>query len=156
MQTVSGWVIPLVAATLVASGNFIVQRWRHQIDRIGLSVDHLCTELNSAADLATRYWLLDATQDSDRPEVRRLEPQLVGRQMRLQELAIALGEQDRNLGLAEFERLMPDLYEVMTGGDFHVERRAPSPERAQRVQAIAARLTGQLRRSLGVRSRRRW
>jgi hypothetical protein len=143
MQTVSGWVIPLVAAASVAFGNFLVQRWRHLIDRIGLSVDHLCIELNSTADLATRYWLLDATQDSDRPEARRIEPQLVGRQIRLQELAIALGEQDRNFRLAEFERLMPDLYEAMTGGDFHVERRLPSPERAQRVQAIAARLNGQ-------------
>jgi hypothetical protein len=155
-MTVSAWLIPLAAAALVAFGNFMVQRWRYRIDRTGISVDHLCAELNSAADLAATYWLLDATQDADRPEARRLEPQLVGRQMRLQELTIALGEQDRGLDLADFERSMPDLYEVMTGGDFRVERCPSSPERAQRVQATAAQLNGQLRRCLGARSHRWW
>ena len=74
MHAVSAWVVPLAAATLVAFGNFFVQRWRHQIDRTSLSVDHLCTELNSAADLATLYWLLDATQNSDRVKARQIEP----------------------------------------------------------------------------------
>lgn len=156
MQAVSAWIVPLVAATLVACGNFFVQRWRHQIDRTGLSVDHLCTELNSAADLATLYWLLDATQNSDRVQARQLEPQLVGRQTRLQELTVTLGEQDRRLNLTGFERLMPDLYDAMTGGDFRVERRSPSPETAQNVQAVAAQLNGQLRTSLGLRSHRPW
>jgi len=156
MHAVSAWVVPLAAATLVAFGNFFVQRWRHQIDRTSLSLDHLCTELNSAADLATLYWLLDATQNSDRVKARQIEPQLVGRQTRLQELTVALSEQDRSLDLRGFERLMPDLYEAMTGGDFRVERRLPSPERAQNVQAMAARLNGQLRTSLGLRSHRPW
>jgi hypothetical protein len=141
----------LAGAVLVAAANYAVQRWRYRIDRISASVDHFCEEVNSVAGLSTQYWLLDAER-GDQPEVTRIEPQLVGRQMRLQSLILALRDLDKKLPLTGTEILLLDFYDVLTGGDFQVHGRAPSPSDAQRAQALAARINGELRQAVSSRS----
>jgi hypothetical protein len=143
----------LTGAVLVAVANYLVQRWRYRLDRISNSVDHFCDEVNNIADLSTRYWLLDASSEDQQKEVATIEPQLVGRQVRLQSLILALGDLDKKLVLTRGEMLLIELYEGLTGGDFKVAKRPPSPERAQTVQSLAAQINGELRHAVSVRSR---
>jgi hypothetical protein len=151
------WMVPaagLGGAMLVAVANFLVQRWRYKLDRISNSIDHFCDQVNDVADLSTRYWLLDAADSAAQKEVSTLEPQLVGRQMRLQSLILALAELDRKIILIRSQMLLVDLYESLTGGDFKVLRRRPSPDRAQTVQALAAQINGELRHAVSLRSQK--
>lgn len=141
----------LAGAILVAAANYAVQRWRYRIDRISASVDHFCDEVNSVADLSTQYWLLDASQ-GDQLEATRIEPQLVGRQMRLQSLILALHDLDKKLPLTGTEILLLDFYDALTGGDFQVLGRSPSSGDAQRAQALAAQINGELRQAVSSRS----
>lgn len=148
------WAVPatgLAGAVLVAAANYAVQRWRYRIDRISASVDHFCDEVNSVADLSTEYWLLDAAR-SGQEVVTQIEPQLVGRQMRLQSLMLALHDLDKKLILTRTEMLLIDLYEVLTGSDFQVLGRKSSPVNAQSVQALAAQINGELRQAVSNRS----
>jgi hypothetical protein len=140
---------------VVAFANVAVQKWRYRADRLGASIEELCTEINAAADLATEYWLTERPEPSP-IELRRLEARLVGRQLRLQELLTALTAHDKQIRIAPIESMMPDLYDAMTGGDFRVQLRPLDLERAQMVQARAAVLNGELRRALVRRFRRRW
>jgi hypothetical protein len=142
----------LAGALLVAVANFLVQRWRYRLDRISNSVDHFCEQVNDIADLSTRYWLLDSSHPAAQKEASTLE--LVGRQMRLQSLILALAELDRKLVLTRSHILLIDLYEALTGGDFKVLGRPPSASRAQIVQSLAAQINGELRHAVGLRSQR--
>lgn len=151
------WMVPaagLCGAALVAIANYLVQRWRYRIDRISNSVDHFCDELNSAADLGTQYWLLDAAHTDERKLAATIEPQLIGRQVRLQSLILALAALDKQLVLTRTDMLLIDFYEALTGGDFKVSKRAQSSERAQLVQSIAAQLNGELRHAVSMRGQR--
>jgi hypothetical protein len=153
---VPSWVIPaasVLSAAMVAVANAAVQRWRHRVDRLGASVDHFCSEINAAADLATEYWLIPPSPELRDPSasLRGFEAKLIGRQSRLQQLALALGAQNRRFPLVGAEALLPDLFDAMTGGDFQVGGRATSPDRAQMVQARAADLNGELRLALAQR-----
>jgi hypothetical protein len=150
------WVVPsvsLVSALFVAVANYAIQRWRYRIDRISAAVDHLCGEINLAADASTRYWLLDTTQKSDALKSKELEPELIGRQMRLQSLVIALKTLDPSLNLAEAEDQLALLFEAMTGENFQVSNRKDNPAQAKNVQCISAILNGELRNAIGLRSR---
>jgi len=80
----------------------------------------------------------------------------VGRQIWLQELLTGLTAYDKKIAIAPIERLLPDLYDSMTGGNFRVQLRSLDLERAQLVQAQAAGLNGELRRALAHRFHRRW
>jgi hypothetical protein len=154
---VPGWMVPaagLIGALLVALANYAVQRWRYRLDRLSASVDHFCSEVNEIADLSTQYWLLDASQQDQQQKTMMLEPQLVGRQMRLQSLILALSDLDKKIILTRSHMLLIDLYETLTGGDFKVTGRKASPERAQTAQAIAAQINGELRQAVGLRSHR--
>lgn len=142
----------LSGALVVAIANYAVQRWRYRLDRTSASVDHFCDELNNAADLSTQYWLLDASEYQDQVNASLLEPQLIGRQMRLQSLIIAMGDLDKKLVLTRSHILLIDLYEALTGGDFRVTGRRPSPNRAQLAQALAAQINGELRQAVSLRS----
>jgi hypothetical protein len=143
----------LTGAILVAAANYLVQRWRYRLDRIAISVDHLCEEVNGVADLSTDYWLLDASQVDQQKEAVKLEPRLVGGQIRLQSLILALGDLDRKLVLIRTEMLLVEFYEALTGGDFKVVKRATSPDRAQLVQSLAAQINGELRHAVSIRTR---
>lgn len=156
MTTISTWlpaVVGLASAIIVASANFIVQRWRYLTDRLSAAVDHLCNEINIASDLATKYWLFDTNRDGDSLDASSTEPLLIGRQLRLQELLIALAEQDLRLQLGSVNGLLLDFYEAMTGGQFGVRDRDTDPAKARQVQAIAAQLNGELRQTLRRRNR---
>lgn len=142
----------LTGAIFVAIANYLIQRWRYRLDRIANSVDHLCDEINDLADLSTQYWLLDASQADQQREAASLEPRLVGGQIRLQSLILALGDLDRKLVLTRTEMLLVDFYEALTGGDFKVSKRAASPDRAQLAQSLAAQINGELRHAISIRS----
>ena len=117
----SDWVPPFVGlggACLVAGANFFVQRWRYRIDRLSLAVDHLCSEVNSAADLATNYWLLDTSQNDDAKKAREFEARLIGIQQRLQALLLAIKAMDNSLRLEDAELQFLNLFEQLTGGPF--------------------------------------
>jgi hypothetical protein len=144
----------LSGAVLVACANYLVQRWRYRLDRISNSVDHFCEEINETADLSTSYWLLDASQKDQQDNAHTIEPQLVGRQMRLQSLILALAVLDRKLVLTRTEMLLIDFYEALTGGDFKVSQRPPSADRAQNVQSVAAQINGEIRHAVSIRSQR--
>lgn len=151
----SNWMVPaagLAGAVLVALANYAIQRWRYRLDRTAASVDHLCEELNDVADLSTTYWLLDASQHDSQLNAWTIEPQLLGRQMRLQSLVLALGDLDKKLVLTKTNMLLLEFYEALTGGDFKVAGRPASKEQAQRAQAVAAQLNGELRHAFSLRS----
>ncbi|MGO9263991.1 MAG: STAS-like domain-containing protein [Candidatus Binataceae bacterium] len=151
------WALPavsLLSALVVAIANYAIQRWRYRIDRLSAAVDHFCGEINSAADISTRYWLLDTTQNDDSKKSRELEPELVGRQMRLQSLVLALRSLDSAFNITSTEEMLISLFEAMTGGEFQVVGRRPNPEKAQTAQSVAAQLNGELRQSVGSRSHR--
>jgi hypothetical protein len=84
-------------ATIVAISAFLVQKWRYRADRLAAGVDTLCIEINDAADVGTTYWLLDASQQSQQAEASRLEPMLIGRQLRIQELLLALSSRAKKM-----------------------------------------------------------
>lgn len=152
------WLIPaasILGATLVAIGNYAVQRWRYRFDRLGAAIDQLASEVNDAAQLGTTYWILDLTKPGHQEEGHKLEPVLIGRQLRLQQLLLALGVQDRRFDRSVIRVALRDFYEVLTGGQFQVKGRAPDPGRAQEIQALAARLNGELR-SAFARRHRQW
>ena len=152
------WTVPavsLLAACVVAFANVAVQKWRYRADRLSANIEELCAEINAAADLATEYWLTERPQPSP-VELRRLEARLVGRQIRLQEILTVLTAQDKKITTAQTERLLLDLYDSMTGGNFRVQLRPLDLDRSQMVQAQAAALNGELRRALAHRFRRRW
>jgi hypothetical protein len=109
----------MAAAVIVASANATVQRWRHRVDRLGAAVEQPCNEINNAADLATDYWLTEAAHQLKDPStpLRGLEAQMVGRQSRLQELMLALAAKIDGFPYRHL-RMLPDLFEAMTGGDF--------------------------------------
>jgi hypothetical protein len=152
---VPDWLVPaagLVGALLVAIANYAIQRWRYRLDRISASVDHFCEEINDVADLSTQYWLLDASQTANQEKAALAEPQLVGRQMRLQSLALALAELDHKLVLTRTDILLLEFFDALTGGSFKVNARKPSPDHAQTVQALAAQINGALREAVSHRS----
>ena len=144
--------VALVVGLLVAGANYAVQRWRYRVDRLAVAADHLCSEINAAADLSTDYWLLDAGLAENYRETHSIEPKLIGRQIRLQSLRIALQSLDKKVDLKSSESLLVSLFDEMTGGFFKSPNRAADPDRAQRVQAIAAELNGTIRNSVGERS----
>jgi hypothetical protein len=121
---------------------------------VSVAVDHLCAEINNAADLGTEYWLLDATQSVNLDAVRAIEPKLIGRQMRIQALVLALLAIDGTVEIDSSEGLRTDLFDGLTGGSFGERDRKPDLDRASRVQASAARLNGELRSAVGRRSRK--
>ena len=151
------WLIPaasIFAALVVGLANFLAQRWRYRLDRTAASVEHLCGEINSAADLATRYWLIipDATNLG---EINALEAQIVGRQLRIQALFLAFRQQDHRLDLLVIMREMgADFYDALSGGNFQVRSRAQDLVRARLVQSRAAEMNGAIRAALAHRSRR--
>jgi hypothetical protein len=152
------WIVPaasIVAALIVTAGNTAVQRWRYRVDRLASSIDLLCSEINAAADLATDYWLKQAPL-GDRLALGALEALLLGRQNRLQEIRIALGENDVALILETVDMHLVDLFDAMTGGNFQVDGRPIDADRARLVQARAAVLNGDLRRALASRLWRQW
>jgi hypothetical protein len=152
------WIVPtvtLIGTVIVSFANYVVQRWRYGIDRLSTAIDYFCTEVNSAADLATQYWLLDLTQRDSRSKANEIEPGLVGRQLRLQELFLTLS-QNKGLDLKQVESSIVEMYDAMTGGAFRTSDRHPDTERAQKVQAVAAMINGLSRRALVKRSHYLW
>ena len=151
------WLVPFVSicgALLVAVANYLVQRWRYKLDRVSNSVDQFCDEVNEVADLSTVYWLLDASQADQQQSASQIEPQLVGRQMRLQSLVLALSALDGKIDLTRTNMLLIDFYEALTGADFQVAKRSASTELAQLVQSIAAKINGEIRHAVSLRSQR--
>src|SRR5438309_788599 len=125
------WLIPtagIAGACVVAFANYLVQRWRYRIDRLSTAVDHLCVEINDAADRATSYWLLDTTQNDQRRGAESLEPQLVGRQMRIVELLAAVSQLDARISLDETDEIVVDFYDKLTGANFQVKGRGSNFE----------------------------
>ncbi len=155
------WVVPVatvLGALLVSAANIIVNRWRYGIDRLSISVDYFCDEVNSAADLATSYWVLDLSVPGDHYDAKRTESFLIGRQDRIQELLLIFLENpsiNPGINIDKFEKERDDLFDAMTGGSFKTKGRSPDYDRAPRVQAVAAKLNGHARRAL-EKSRRRW
>jgi hypothetical protein len=147
-------VIAIVVGVLIASANYAVQRWRYRLDRLSVAADHISTEVNAAADLSTEYWLLDVSQNSEFRQALAIEPKLIGRQIRLQSLMIALEALDGKVDLNPSSVLLASLFGEMTGGSFKSSGRLSDPDRAQKVQAIAAELNGVLRTAIGNRSRK--
>ncbi|WP_026381585.1 hypothetical protein [Afifella pfennigii] len=150
------WLVPLVGlvgALIVAVANYLVQRWRYRIDRLSAAIDHLCGEINEVADLATSYWLLDAGQNDQRAQARAIEPRLIGKQMRLDQLFNALTVVDPKFSASAAEELLPEFYDKISGGEFLGSHRAPGLTRAKEVQHIAAELNGALRQEVGHRAR---
>jgi hypothetical protein len=139
---------------IVAITNFAAQRWRFRTDRLGAAVDHFCNEINLAADIATEYWLLDASNQPAQEKARIREPMLIGRQSRIQELLIALADQDAHLPLSGVQSIVTEMIGAMTGGEFRVRGRVPDTARAQEVQVIAAHANGKLREALQRRNKR--
>lgn len=151
------WIVPavsLIAAGFVSTANYAIQRWRYAIDQLAASVKLLCDEINAVADLATKYWLLDLSQKADAAEGSKLEAELVGRQLRLQELVAALHMQDPRMELGDVEALLDNFCDAITGGDFKVRNRPPNLQQLQQAQFSAARLNGQLRVSLSKRAKK--
>jgi hypothetical protein len=158
-MSVSDWVVPAVTlcgALIVSTGNYAVQRWRFRIDRLMVATDQLCNEVNSAAQRAAEYWFLEDKSEAQHAQCRRLEFELVALQSRLQQLIAAIQEQDPRLDLNEAGQSVSDLFDSMTGGQFQVVSREVDVQRARRVQANAAELSGHLRIAIARRSRSIW
>lgn len=144
----------VLGALIVAVANFLVQKWRYHLDRLSAAVDNLCHEVNNAGDIATRYWLLNSlTNPQDLAEIKRLEPQLLGCQMLIQQLILAIRLQDRRMHLTAVETALVDFYDALTGGQFRSKVRSDDPDRALRVKLVAAEFNGELRAALSVRAR---
>lgn len=89
-MAVPSWVVPVVTlcgSLIVSASNYAVQRWRYRADRLTISADQLCNEINSAARQAADYWFLDA---KDLPKCQQVELELIGLQDRLQQLIAAI------------------------------------------------------------------
>jgi hypothetical protein len=158
-MALASWLVPvvtLIGACIVSSGNFAVQRWRFRVDRLVVSTDQLCTEINSAAAQAARYWHLDANQPEQAGRCRELESEVVALQSRIQQLIAAIQEQDPRLDLTGAAENVMNLFDAMTGGHFRETGRAADGLRAARALAIAAELNGELRIAVARRSRLLW
>lgn len=150
---VPSWVVPVVTllgAFIVSVSNYAVQRWRYRADRLNVSIDLLCTEINAAARSAAEYWFHDA---ENLPKCQQIELELVGLQERLQQLIAAVQAQDENLDLDDCGEAVMDLFDSMTGGAFRVSGRKQDVVRAGRVYSAAATLNGSLRIAVARRSK---
>lgn len=153
---VPSWVVPVVTlcgSFIVSLSNYGVQRWRYRADRLIISADQLCNEINLAARHASDYWFVDADA---LPKCRQVELELIGLQDRLQHLIAAIQEQDPALDLSDAGESVMNLFDAMTGGQFRVTSRKFDIVRAGRVYAVAAELNGQLRVAVARRSRLLW
>jgi len=153
------WAVPtisLVGATIVATANYFVQRWRFRIDRLKATIDDISATINFAADRATEYWLLDAKTPEEQTKCRKHEAELLGLQIRIQQLLAALKEQDRHLDLSITDDDITELYDAMTGGQFGGNLRGVDLFRPRRVQVAAGILNGSLRKALSKRSYQLW
>ncbi len=153
------WVVPsvsILAAVLVSIANYSIQRWRFIIDRLGMSIDQICGEINLSADLACDYWQIDCKERGDDQRLAsNLEPRLIGRQMRIQNLLVSLKQQDPKLDFTEIDIYIANLYSSMTGGTFQTVGRAADQRCGRDVQSNAASLNGAFRRAL-VKRMRNW
>ncbi len=138
---------------MVAIANYLVQRWRYSVDRLASLTDHFCKEVNSAADLATEYWLLNPVDPTVQLRCTKMEAELIGRQLRLQHLYLALAAAP-GVNAEHASKHMLDLNDVMTGGNFSVPGRAIDATRAKQVQALAAQINGDAWKALQARSRK--
>ena len=146
--------IGIIGACIVAIANYLVQRWRYQLDRLASAVDNLCKEINETSNLATDYWLLETIDDlSSFNKAQQFEPQIVGRQMRIQQLIVALSLQDRRLHLTHVHASLAEFYDALSGGQFRVRQRDSDFGRAQLAQSQAAQLNGELMAALGNRAK---
>lgn len=143
--------LSVFGAVIVAVANYLVQRWRYRLDRLGLAVDNLCKEINDLSDIATGYWLLDAGKSDEALKAEQIVPLMLGRELRIQQLIMALGLQDSRLSLIHVNAGLIGFYAALTGGAFEVGGRSPDIGRARDVQAEAARLNGELRTAMGNR-----
>lgn len=151
-MTQAVWYVPLVSvsgALFVSVVNFFAQRWRYKLDRLSQAVDLICLEINQASMLSVDYW----TSSDANPA---LEARLLGKQLLVQQLMLAIHDQDKKLKLREAEGSILDLFDAMTGGAFQVSDRVADPGAAQKVQSAAARMNGLLRTALVNRGRALW
>jgi hypothetical protein len=143
--TLAGAIGALLGSLLVSIVGYLVQRWRYRNDRESAYADRFCEQINSAADLATEYWLLDSVVSADAgTRISLLEPQLVGRQVRIQSMYVAFQEFDPDINLTHVREDLVLLYDELTGGQFQVRDRRSDPGRAQRCQTAAARVNGEV------------
>lgn len=106
--------------------------------------------MNEAADQATAYWLLDCSTEEVGNQAHVAEFAILGRQMRIQHLIVALGVQEPSFSIPTLDDLVIDFYDAMTGGNFQVKGRGQDLVRALQVQSTVASLNGAFRGALGV------
>jgi hypothetical protein len=150
-------VAPMVAVlvgVLVSYSNFAIQRWRFQVDRLNVAMDHLSVEVNAAADLASEYWLTGPPALESISRIAFLEPKLIGTQTRLSSLLLAIEALDERIETGPAREKLATLFEAMTGGGFRTVGRPAEPLRAQDAQSIGAELVGELRIAAARRSRK--
>ena len=147
--------IALIVGLVVSWANFAIQRWRFRVDRLNVAIDHLSVEINSTADLATEYWLIDVTDKMSRGRAAYLESKLIGCQTRLSSLLLAIEALDGQIKTKTTWDKLPTLFDVMTGGSFSAASRQPDAARAQSVQSIGAEIVGELR-TVAARRSKEW
>lgn len=148
MGNLPSWIVPAVslfAAIIVALANVGVQVWRYKSDRVTSAIELLCREINEAADMSTEYWLQTGSYSAS--GAQSFESRLIGRQMRLQALFVALKVRTHRLNLSESDQILLDLFDQMTGDAFGNTPREPNFSYARLVQKSAANLNGALRRA---------
>jgi hypothetical protein len=147
--------VAFIVGGLVSWSNFTIQKWRFRVDRLNVAIDHLSTEVNAAADLASEYWLIvPADAENIRRQVVFLELKLIGSQTRLSSLLLAIEALDERIETEGAHEKLVTLFEAMTGGGFRTSRRPADLDRAQAAQVTGAELVGELRSAAARRSRK--
>lgn len=144
------WLVPiasLIAAVIGALAAFAGLVWRYRADYKRDIFRELLTTIQSAADLATEYWLLDPSSGDPATvtKSRNLSARIVGYVERVEHSIDATRPHLKRIDTLGMDIPWANFIDGLTGGEFGDPNRPPDAERAEDVQLSAANLIRDLR-----------
>lgn len=133
----------LSAALAAFLSGYLVARWRSRDETTQKQLDELCHEVVSVSGVASEYWQLPAAD----PMMHLLSYKVMAGMARINGFVSVLSEQMSEAATGEISAAVQGFSRVATGGDFGVNGRGASLDRATQVLVAAAKLTVALRRA---------
>ena len=120
----------------------VVNRLKSQSDHVEKRIDDICADIRSVADLASDYWIRDASND-----LLPLAVRIQARIRLIEELRQATAAVAPELTTPPVGEASQEFLRIATGGDFGVHNRPPEIGRASDVQNAATRYIVRVRRA---------
>lgn len=116
--------------------------WKFRRDEFGARCDELCRALVEAGQVAADYW---SQEFEDPQKARAAEARLLGMQALIDGLSVQVLERFRKEDVMRVQRLLSDLMDALTGGQFSEASRPIDLARTSRAPQIAGGLVAKIR-----------